>query len=39
MSRSSRRLTALALSAVAAALLLLPAAGQAATIFGSQLKN
>ena len=39
MSKSSRRLTALALSAVAAALLLLPAAGQAATIFGSQLKN
>ncbi len=39
MSKSSRRLTALALSAVAAALLLLPAAGQAATTFGSQLKN
>jgi hypothetical protein len=32
-------LTALALSAAAAALLLLPAAGQAATTFGSQLKN
>ena len=39
MSKSSRRLTALTLSGVAAALLLLPAAGQAATIFGSQLKN
>ena len=39
MSKSIRRLTAIALSAAAAVLLLLPAVGQAATIFGSQLKN
>ncbi len=39
MSKSIRRPAALALGAAAAMLLLLPAAGQAATIFGSQLKN
>ena len=40
MSNSIRRLTALALGCAAAGLLLLsPAVGQAATIFGSQLKN
>lgn len=39
MSNSIGRLTAAALSAVVLVLLLLPAAGRAATIFGSQLKN
>ena len=39
MSKTSRRLTALTLSGAVAVLLLLPAIGQAATIFGSQLKN
>jgi hypothetical protein len=40
MSNSIRRQTALALGCVAAGLLLMfPAAGQAKTIFGSQLKN
>src|SRR5262245_34161895 len=39
MSMSIRRLTAFALSGAAAGLLLLPAAGQAATIFGSRLDH
>ena len=39
MSKSMRRLTALALSGAATVLLLLPAASQAATNFGSRLKN
>jgi hypothetical protein len=39
MSKSISRLTVLALSGAIVGLLLLPAAGQAATIFGSQLKN
>ena len=39
MSKTSRRLTALSLSGAVVVLLLLPAVGQAATIFGSQLKN
>jgi hypothetical protein len=39
MSKSIRRSAALVLAGATAMLLLLPAAGQAATIFGSQLKN
>jgi hypothetical protein len=39
MSNSIRRRTAVAFGFVAVGLLLLPAAGQAKTIFGSQLKN
>jgi hypothetical protein len=39
MSKSIRRMAVVALSGAIAGLMLLPATGQAATIFGSQLKN
>jgi hypothetical protein len=39
MSKTSTRVTALALSAAAVVLLLLPATGQAGTIFGSRLNH